>query len=190
MKKIQDKNINTPERFYNIFINRWDKEIHYADWHKYEMLFERFKGGKCLDVGCMNSPIPLVLKRQYTDSEIWAMDFADRVIKELRKRHPDINYVVADARDIPFKDSYFDYIIAGDLIEHLEKPVEFIDGAMRILKVGGILALSTPADGYGNKHEEHLWQFNKKSLENILEKYGKTKVKKYKENLIAYVKKI
>jgi len=43
-----------------------------------------------------------------------------------------------------FKESEFDAITAGEIIEHLEDPNLFLQGAYKTLKKGGVLVLSTP----------------------------------------------
>jgi 2-polyprenyl-3-methyl-5-hydroxy-6-metoxy-1,4-benzoquinol methylase len=43
-----------------------------------------------------------------------------------------------------FKDSFADTIIAGELIEHLENPLGFLNECHRILKPGGVLIITTP----------------------------------------------
>jgi SAM-dependent methyltransferase/uncharacterized membrane protein YbhN (UPF0104 family) len=53
-------------------------------------------------------------------------------------------YVRADARRLPFRDGSFDRAFALDLIEHVDGEHEAISEALRILKPGGLLILSTP----------------------------------------------
>jgi len=60
-----------------------------------------------------------------------------------------------------FKDSYFDCIVAGELIEHLEKPEKFIKECRRTLKKNGRLIITTP---------------NRKSLVNRISGSYETKV--------------
>ena len=54
--------------------------------------------------------------------------------------------IVGDVNDLPypFKKNEFDAITAGEIIEHLENPNNFLQGAYEILKPNGVLVLSTP----------------------------------------------
>lgn len=54
--------------------------------------------------------------------------------------------VKGDVMDLPkpFEPESFDAITAGELIEHLERPIDFLRGCFHTLKVGGILVITTP----------------------------------------------
>lgn len=57
----------------------------------------------------------------------------------------------------------FDEIIAQDVIEHVEKPMDFVKECWRILKVGGVLNIRTPHWSHDNSwidltHIHHLHQ--------------------------------
>ena len=53
--------------------------------------------------------------------------------------------VVADAHRLPFPDSAFSGIVMLDVLHHIERPIEFLQEASRILKSGGRLAMMEPA---------------------------------------------
>lgn len=50
----------------------------------------------------------------------------------------------ADEFPYPFKKESFDSIVAGEIIEHLKRPFDFLCECRRILKKGGLLILTTP----------------------------------------------
>ncbi|MCX6802057.1 MAG: class I SAM-dependent methyltransferase [Candidatus Diapherotrites archaeon] len=54
------------------------------------------------------------------------------------------NIAKASAEKMPFRKECFDSIIAGEIIEHLKGPGAFVKECSRVLKKGGLLALSTP----------------------------------------------
>jgi SAM-dependent methyltransferase len=90
-------------------------------------------------------------------------------LKELRKdvisidvlRFPGID-VVADAHRLPFRDSIFAGAVMLDVLHHLERPIEFLEEASRILQPGGRLAMIEPAmtplarHFYTHFHEESV----------------------------------
>jgi SAM-dependent methyltransferase len=68
--------------------------------------------------------------------------------------------VVADAHQMPFPDGAFAGALMLDVLHHLERPIEFLKEASRVLKLGGRLAMMEPAmtlvarQFYRHFHEE------------------------------------
>ncbi len=68
--------------------------------------------------------------------------------------------VVADAHRLPFPGTHFSGVVMLDVLHHLERPIEFLNEASRVLKPGGRLAMIEPAMTtlarrfYENFHEE------------------------------------
>ena len=53
--------------------------------------------------------------------------------------------VVADAHRLPFGDEFLSGIIMLDVLHHLERPIDFLKEAARVLRPGGRLAMIEPA---------------------------------------------
>jgi SAM-dependent methyltransferase len=53
--------------------------------------------------------------------------------------------VVADAHRLPFPNEFFSGVVMLDVLHHLERPIEFLKEASRVLKPGGRLAMIEPA---------------------------------------------
>lgn len=181
MKRLIETNINTPQEYEKIFEIRQQKDPDEFDVRRWKNLLKQYKGGKLIDLGCLDSLVPVMAKVKHPTAEIWGMDFSKKAVKEMQKKYPQVFYCVGDVCELDFPKLYFDYVVAGELIEHLERPLQFIDGAFRVLKHGGILALSTPrneaiepgaVDG-----ERHLWSFDENDMREILEPYGEVKMK-------------
>ncbi|MBI4983233.1 class I SAM-dependent methyltransferase [Candidatus Woesearchaeota archaeon] len=72
----------------------------------------------------------------------------------------------------------YDLVHAGDVIEHVHEPMDFLREIYSLLKKQGILILSTPDWGKWItrktqvKPEEHLFYFTKKTLKAIVERSG------------------
>ena len=68
--------------------------------------------------------------------------------------------VLADAHQLPFPDGIFAGAVMLDVLHHLERPIEFLKEASRILRSGGRLAMIEPAmtliarQFYRSFHEE------------------------------------
>lgn len=192
MKRLNNQNLNTPELVNGLFKTRWYEDVHNLDDERFAMLGDKFKGGKYLDVGCFNSPYPGKITHL---GEIWALDHANEVVEKMQSFFPDVHYVCGDFFNMPFENESFDYLVAGEVIEHTEKPEDFVKEIMRVLKPGGTLALSTPYEETISQplvSEEHLWAFTEKDLYDLLSPYGEVEFAYYKDSvriIIAYVTK-
>lgn len=189
MKRLAKENVNTPEYFDEVF--RSYKFKIYNDVPKVRLrvkyLLDKFVGGRFLDITCGLSPASIEAAK-VPNSEVHAIDFSSALIKNLRKRYPDINYIIGDIRNLPYRDGFFDYVIAGEILEHMEDPEEIIKEAVRVLSPGGILAVSTPyKDLCGGKSPTHVWEFEEEDIRKMLKKYGQAKTQVVKVDYYAYI---
>ena len=170
MKRIIDGiGKNSPQEYDKLFFKPHD----WSDVRRWETLLKYYRGGKIVDIGCLNSLIPDMVstKRDYaylgTDTSIGA-------IKEMRRSyHSDFKFVVDDIYHSKIKDEIADYLVLGEVLEHLENPGLALKEALRILKPGGILAISVPLDEAKEPGavdgERHLWSFDKEDFKNLLQ---------------------
>ena len=56
--------------------------------------------------------------------------------------------LIDDAASLPFADNEFDAVVSMEVIEHLLYPLNAVQEALRVLKPGGILLLTTPNTTY------------------------------------------
>jgi len=179
MRRLNPSNTNTPDLDVKEFNERWKKQFHYIDWARFIKMATYFKGGKLLDIGVFNSPLIVELKMKFPNSEFVGLDHCKEVMEELQERYPEVRYIAGDAMKLPFEDGYFDYAVAGEIIEHLESPEDFIKEAMRVVKPGGVFSLSTPK-GEGVTQPlvslEHSWSFDRQDIYNLLEPYGRVEI--------------
>lgn len=98
----------------------------YADYH--ERLLHACPDGPLLDVGGGSAHIKTV-RTDVVSTDILPFPGID---------------VAADAHRLPFPGGHFGGIVMLDVLHHLERPVEFLREAARILRPGGILAMIEP----------------------------------------------
>jgi SAM-dependent methyltransferase len=111
--------------------SQWEKKasirLLYRDYHR--RLLESCPQGRVLDIGSGTAHIK---------------DFRPDIISTDILSFPGID-VVADAHRLPFSDEFFAGVVMLDVLHHLERPIEFLREASRVLKPGGRLAMIEPA---------------------------------------------
>jgi len=97
--------------------------------------------GKTLDVGCAgknedgSTSLHEYISREHNE-DIYGLDIVDCPNMK--------NFKKGDAQNMPFDDNFFDTVVAGEVIEHLENPEKFLNEARRVLKDDGIIIITTP----------------------------------------------
>ena len=78
------------------------------------------KVNRLLELGCGNGKLWQENKIELRNREIFLSDISEGMVEEVRnKLGSDFNCIVADAEKIPFKDAYFDSIIANHVLFYL-----------------------------------------------------------------------
>ena len=173
MIRLEQTNSNTREAYNKGWLKHYNESgLDYSDIWRIKWLLGRFKKGKLLDIGCGVSPLAEMASKK-PDTEIWAIDFADKFI-ELLKGKSKVNYVACDMNKLPFKDNEFDYVVLGEVLEHSEDPKKLIAEAGRVLKETGIMAISVPNNETIENHQytQHIWGISTEDiteLVNVLE---------------------
>ncbi|MDI6701328.1 MAG: class I SAM-dependent methyltransferase [bacterium] len=99
---------------------------------------------KILDVGCGYGYFLKCLERWLLNAEIYGIDIDEQRLTLASQRLSRTKLIRQDAHTLLFSDKYFDVVTALQLLEHLEKPEEFLMEANRILKNNGLLIIATP----------------------------------------------
>lgn len=111
------------------------------------------KVNRLLELGCGNGKLWQENRIDLRNREIFLSDISEGMVEEVRnKLGSDFNCIVADAEKIPFKDSYFDSIIANHVLFYLNDLNLGLKEISRVLKPDGILYCST----YGKNHMKEI----------------------------------
>ena len=70
------------------------------------------------------------------------IDIADGMVALARRNHPELEFTVGDAEDLPLEDGGFDAVVGNFVINHLPGPDRGVAEAARVLVAGGHLAFS------------------------------------------------
>jgi ubiquinone/menaquinone biosynthesis C-methylase UbiE len=73
-----------------------------------------------------------------------AVDFDLEALLEARRRDPDLALVVADLRNLPFRDESLDLVWNSSTIEHLDDPASALVEMQRVTQQGGKVFVGVP----------------------------------------------
>lgn len=122
----------------------------------FSWLFEKIdfsRINRLLELGCGNGKLWQENKMDLRNREIFLSDISDGMIDEVRnKLGSDFNCIVANAEKIPFKDAYFDAILANHVLFYLNDLNLGLKEVSRVLKCDGIFYCST----YGKEHMKEI----------------------------------
>jgi SAM-dependent methyltransferase len=110
-----------------VWENKETVRLLYKDFHR--RLLDNCPEGRVLDIGGGTAHIK---------------DFRADIISADILSFPGID-VVADAHRLPFPSEFFAGVVMLDVLHHLERPIEFLREASRVLKRGGCLVMIEPA---------------------------------------------
>lgn len=112
-----------------------------------------------LDAGCGEGFYSMIFSNLYNchvtaiDSDVMILDRAKTWLKDDRN----IDFQIANLCKLEFPDGYFDKIVCSEVLEHITDDAVAVRELYRVLKPGGVLALTVPNNNY-----PFLWDpFNK-----------------------------
>ena len=109
---------------------------------------------RILEVGAGNGEMWRYCNRQMLrNREVFLTDKSEGMVDEVRnKLGREFNCIRADCTQIPFKDQYFDMVIANHVLFYLDDVDSGLKEICRVLKPGGEFYCTT----YGRKHMEEI----------------------------------
>ena len=129
---------------------------------------------KILDVGC--SCGTLVEKLEKNKSyDVYGIDNSKYAVQKcIEKRLKNVK--LGNAVKLPYKNNFFDVVIASDVLEHIKSDKEALEECKRVLKRHGYLIIGVPAfsslwsrlDSY----KEHKRRYDKVNLIKLIESIG------------------
>ncbi len=116
----------------------------YADTLR--LMRDYVSGGTCvIDLGMYPGHLALLAGKHY-GAKVMGLSFSHSSTFEGRMRKEGIEVIETDItkENLPFDEGSFDVAICTEIIEHLDRPLDLLMKANRILKTNGVLILSTP----------------------------------------------
>jgi ubiquinone/menaquinone biosynthesis C-methylase UbiE len=131
------------------FFNRkaavWDENHSEKDPAKLEEMMKRLDiepGATLLDVGSGTGVIlPRLLAKIGEEGRLFALDFAEEMLKRARTKHPrkEVYYLQADAGAIPTRSEVFDTVVCYSSFPHFRDKPQALSEINRVTKDGGRL---------------------------------------------------
>jgi SAM-dependent methyltransferase len=98
-----------------------------------------------LEVGGGESGLTALL---FPQAQVTNLDFNPEYAQAPCNQQKQVRFVCGDATDLPFENQSFDAITMFDLLEHVPDDKKAISEALRVLRPGGFLFISTPNENW------------------------------------------
>ncbi len=149
---------------------------------------------KVLDVGCSSGVLTAEIAKALPKSKVVGLDSYKGAINFAKKKYPHIEFITADANNLPFNRKAFDLVICTETLEHVTDPQKSLLEIKRVLKEDGKVIISMDSGSalfklvwyFWTKTKGKVWEgahlheFNAKILDNLIKEAGfKIKNRKY-----------
>lgn len=116
-------------------------------------------GEKVLDCGC-GMGVYMMMMNRLRDVEIYGVDGDVSRLEWAEREGVEARLASVDIHQLPFADNSFDKVLMSEVLEHIADDRQAMREVFRVLKPGGVLALSVPHANY-----PFLWDPINKTLE-------------------------
>lgn len=96
---------------------------------------------RILEIGCGEGFVTSLTKEVLSPELLIGSDYSSEWLARAKKFHPESQFMVIDARKIPFRDSAFDLILAIEVLEHVDGPEAALDEIARATSKWAIISV-------------------------------------------------
>lgn len=148
-------------------------------WHKAKIqlisiLLNKVKSDKRLKILNVGAGIGDELPVVHEFGELYVIDIDPNAL-ELIPQELVFEKKVCDACHMSYPDSFFDLVVAFDVLEHVENDIELINEIYRVLKPRGVFIFTVPAFNFlfssHDKALNHFRRYDKRTIKNRLSSF-------------------
>lgn len=183
---INDKNLETRITLHDTF------SINKQGW--FPWLFEQIDFStvyRLLELGCGNGKLWQYNSYNLRNREIFLSDISNGMLEKAKQNlGNDYNYLNIDCQNIPFKNNYFDTIIANHVIFYLKNPHLGLSEIARVLKKSGTFYCSTYSKNHMKEISDIVKNFDERinlSSISLAEHFGLENGKEILSNYFSFV---
>jgi ubiquinone/menaquinone biosynthesis C-methylase UbiE len=92
-----------------------------------------------VDLGCGPGDIPRRIREARPAWRVVAVDASRPMLRLGRSAAPEVRFVQADAKALPFPSATFDLVLSNSILHHVSDPVVFWRAAVAAARPGGLL---------------------------------------------------
>lgn len=131
---------------------------------------------RLLEIGCGNGQLWEKNTLNLRNREFFLSDSSEGMVKEVRQKYgSQFNCIVVDCEQIPFKDHYFDSILANHVLFYLNDLDQGLQEIRRVLKPNGFFYCSSYGQNHMKEINEIVKEFDDRivlSSNNLYSKFG------------------
>lgn len=132
----------------NKFKEKWGFDWRYYSIERRELIHfiteEASAPLKVLEIGCGMGATLGGIKNKYPNAEVYGIELSPMVVHIAKKYLPTIEQGNIENMMLEYSENYFDYIIFGDVLEHLHNPQKVLAAMQKYLKPFGFILVSIP----------------------------------------------
>ncbi len=122
------------------------------------------KDARILDIACGIGETSRLLAKHFAGAAITAMDIDNNLVQTAKsisvKENANIEFINADATNLPFEDNSFDLVFSRYLLMHVPDAVTILREMKRVCKPGGIVFAQEPDINASNSYPAS-WAYDK-----------------------------
>jgi 2-polyprenyl-3-methyl-5-hydroxy-6-metoxy-1,4-benzoquinol methylase len=155
---------NPPDEEVGHYDVHLDSHREVADLLKKIIPFREDGNYRILEYGCGDGRLLWVLREHFPNAELLATNiFGEWGVVGAVKKDPKTKIIsLASVEDQSFEKGSFDAVLSTEVIEHLVRPEEMIEGAEKVLRPGGAFIITAPSLHYeflSNNPMTYVWSF-------------------------------